>query len=104
MLKNRYHTVNCQLWSGLQQVPRRRFRKQGTGTVPVLLSVGGCNRTLWVRKNDVVDWHRFDAKPDPYPTFHFDANPDPDPDPTPVLENLSRPRYRTKFWTYNKLF
>jgi hypothetical protein len=34
--------------SGLQQVSSRRFSKQGT--IPVLLSVGGCKHTLWVRK------------------------------------------------------
>jgi hypothetical protein len=37
----------------------------------------------------VVDWHRFDAVPDPDPTFHFKADPDPDrqalcADPNPV--------------------
>jgi hypothetical protein len=26
-----------------------------------------------------MDCHRFDADPDPDPTFHFDADPDPDP-------------------------
>jgi hypothetical protein len=25
-----------------------------------------------------MDWHRFDALPDPDPTFHFKADPDPD--------------------------
>ncbi len=26
--------------------------------------------------SSIVDWHRFDAYPDPDPTFHFDAAPD----------------------------
>jgi hypothetical protein len=32
--------------------------------------------TLFV--TSVVDWYRFDAVPDPDPTFHFKADPDPD--------------------------
>ncbi len=26
-----------------------------------------------------MDWHRYDADPDPDPTFYFDVGPDPDP-------------------------
>jgi hypothetical protein len=34
----------------------------------------------------VVDWHRFDA--DPEPTFHFDADIDPEPVPFQSLRML----------------
>ncbi len=36
-------------------------------------------------KYSVVDRHRFDAGPDPDPTYHFDADPDSYPDPDPTL-------------------
>jgi hypothetical protein len=35
-----------------------------------------CNFTSVL--TSVVDRHRFDADPDPYPNFQFDADPDPD--------------------------
>ncbi len=34
-----------------------------------------CSRTMVVVVASVVDWHRFDADPDP--NFHVDADPDP---------------------------
>jgi hypothetical protein len=32
----------------------------------------------YVAKGSVADHYRFDADPDPVPTFHFAAYPDPD--------------------------
>jgi hypothetical protein len=36
------------------------------------------SKSQLINTTSVVDRHRFDADPDPDPTFHFDADPDPD--------------------------
>ncbi len=46
----------------------------------------------------VVDRHHIDSRPDPDPTFHFDADPYPDPDPTPGFTAVGKPKF---FFTFN---
>jgi hypothetical protein len=40
-----------------------------------------------------VDRHRFDAGPDPDPTFYFDADTHPGPDATPNLSDVGKSDY-----------